>query len=606
MLLVILLIVFVSINVVSASENVTESPVISNVVLNSSDANLLGDNLTYNATLNYNNNTPVVNQKLIFSVNGINYTRTTNLMGSAFLNINLDDGIYPISTIYKDANNDELINMNTIYVSHNKGTLIKGNLTGSEIQKIIDNANAGDSLIFAGSSYKDVSINVNKPLKLISIVKSIFNGKSKVPVIKVNSDNVTISNFVISSGSQGIILDGVKNVTITYNEIINNVWGIYLIDSANTNISFNTFNNNYDGIYFGENVVGTQIISNYMSGSENSAVNFDKSGSHTNMSYNVLEYNENGILFDMDGDDDINIQFNSIQRNYENGINFGENYRKTSDDSVLGIANNSIVYNSGFNLLARDSGYLNINIKDNYVASDNPRFNGVCEKIKFKKFHMKVTQLNGNQLSVSVDGIKTDTILRVSYNGGKNWNTVGLANGQATLKISNDDGKVTFDYYGENQNENYNYQMENYDPNAPEPVTPTNPDNPTPTDSSGDSGGNGTDVNRGEQTEGNGTASNPNSGSSQPQNVADSNNAISSQSTESSSSQTASQAVSSDSSSQSVSKQADTNKVVKLLSIDEEVVRIAGLSFIVLLVIAVIGLYYRDDVEYMLNKRNGR
>ena len=594
------MIVFISINAVSANENATDVPLVSEVILNTTDADLIGDGLQYNATLNSVNGTPLTNQSLIFSINGINYTRTTNLEGIAFLNINLIDGIYPISTTFIDGQGNELINNNTIYVCHTQGTLIKDNLSGSEIQKIIDSANAGDSLIFAGDTYNGVSITVDKPLNVISIVKSQFIGNSRSPVIRVNCDNVNISNLVISSGSEGIMLNNANNVTISYNDIINNYRGIHLKNSSNTNIFGNSFKNNYDGIYFDEDVVGTKIISNYMAGSKNNAIYFDKSGSHTNISYNILEYNENGIFFDMVGDEDITIQFNSIQRNYDNGMAFGANYRKTDEENgVLGISNNSIIYNKGFNILARDSGYRNINIGDNYVASDNPSFNGVCERVKFNKFHMTVSQINGNTLSVNVGGIKTDTILRVSYNGGKNWNTISVVNGQATLDISNDDGKVMFDYYGES-NDNYEYQMVDYVSPTQNPVTPTNPDNLKPSDSTNPSG-----KSQGETTEGNGTASNPSSGSSQPQsNVANSNNPIndvSSQSAESSSSQAASQAVSSDGASQSESK----DSVAKVLSIDEEVVRIAGLSFIVLLIIAVIGLYYRDDVEYMLNKRNG-
>ena len=634
-ILIAVLIVFISINVVSADENATESPLISQVVLNTSDADLLGDNLQYNATISSVNNTPLDNQTVIFSVNGMNYSRITDVNGTAFLNIRLNDGIYSISTIFRDANNEELINNNTIYVSHAEGTLIKDNLSGSEIQKIIDGANPGDSLIFAGDTYNDVAIDVNKSLNIISIVKSAFNGNRNAPVIRVSSNNVKISNFVISSGSEGIRLNNVDNVTISYNDIVDNYRGIYLKNSSNTNISANSFKNNYDGIYFDEDVVGTQIISNYMSHSENNAVYFAKSGSNTNMSYNILEYNENGIFFDMDGDENINIQSNSIQRNKDNGIYFGENYRKTNETGVLGISDNSIVYNKGFNILARDSIYMNIGIGDNYVASDNPRFNGVCEKIKFNKYHMTVNQGNGNTLSVNVEGISTDTILRVSYNGGRNWQTVNLVNGQATLDVSNGDGNVVFDYYGEHNNNYYNDQIPTYVPPTPDtPVVPEVPDTPTPVtpdipevpdtptpvtpgessqgngNASGQStvDGKGNVPSQSEAVQGNGTTSSPNSGSSQPQsNVANSNNAIedvSSQSAESSSSQAASQAVSSDSASQSSSEANSKESVAKVLSIDEEVVRIAGLSFIVLLIIAVIGLYYRDDVEYMLNKRN--
>ena len=530
------------------------------------------------------------------------------------MDINLNNGIYQISTIYEDSSKHQLINNNTIYVCNSEGTLIKDNLSGSEIQKIIDNANSGDTLIFAGSSYYDVAIDVNKSLNIISIVKSVFNGNSNKPVIKVSSNNVKISDLVISGGSEGIFLDNVRDVEISYNNITNNYNGIYLRNSNNTNVSNNNLLNCYNGIYFDENVFGTQILSNYISKSKNDAVSFVKSGSSTNMAYNILERNENGIFVDMVGDEDLNIELNTIQRNDGNGIYFGKNYRKSDDESgVINIANNSIVYNKEFNILGRDSIYLKIDLKTNWIASDNSRFNGVCEKIKFQKYHLNVQQVNSNTLSLSVDGIKTDSMLRVSYNGGKNWQTVTLVDGKANIAISNADGNVVFDYY--ETNSEYQYQLENYVP--PTPVVPTNPYTPVnpgnPQENPSDSTGNGNSTGRQEQIEGNGTTSNPDSGSSQGQRqsgVDNSNNAIedaSSQSSESYSSQSASQTVSSDSDSQSASNSvSDSKSVAKSLNIDEEVVRIAGMGFIILLIIVVIVVYYMDDVKFMLNRKNGQ
>lgn len=641
MLLISILIVLISVNFVSAEDNTTNSPTVSDVILNTSDMDLLGDNLVYNASVNSLNNASLENQTVIFCVNGINYTKLTDVNGNAFLNITLNNGIYPIYTTFIDANNDKIVNNNTIYVSNVEGTLIKDNLSGSEIQKIIDDANDGDTLIFAGSNYNDVSVNVNKSLNIISIVKSTFKGNNNNPVIKVTADNVNISDLVISSASIGILIDNANNAAVSSNSIVNSDEGIcvlnsndtlifnnnisksnrgiYLKNSLNTNISYNNLLNNYDGIYFDSDVRETQIYSNYISKSQNNAVNFAKSGANTNMTYNILERNENGVFVDMDGDDNLNIEYNTIQRNNVNGIYFGENYRKTNESNTLNIGNNSIVYNTEFNILARDSIYTSINLNKNWIASDNPRFDGVCSKVKFPKYHLNVNQIDGNTLFVSVDGIKASTVLKVSYNGGKNWQSVNLVNGQASLAVSNGDGKVMFDYFEENTN--YQYQLEDYVAPVPEnpvepsdsadPVEPVTPITPETNDSP-QSNGNGTDS-RSEKIEGNGTATNPNSGSPQGQsvtNVDNSNNAIeevSSQSSESSSSQPASQAVSSTSNPQSVSKQVSdpSESIAKVLNVDEEVVRIAGMGFILLLIIAVIAVYYRDDVKYMLNRRNG-
>ena len=585
---------------------------VSDVVLNTSDADLLGDDLEYNASLKSVDNTPLINQSIIFSVNGINYTRLTNFDGFAFLDINLEDGIYPISTIYVDSNNQKLINNNTIYVSHNAGTLIKDILSGGDIQKIIDDANSGDTLIFAGSTYNDVAINVEKSLNIISIVKSVFNGNSKSPVITIKSDDVKISNLVISGGFDGIAIENSNDVEISFNDITNNYNGIYLKNSNNANISFNNLLSNYNGIYLDENVLNTQIISNYISKSENDAISLAKSGSYTTVLGNTLEKNENGIFIDMVGDDDLNIEYNTIQRNNGNGIYFGENYRKSDDLGVLNIGNNSIVYNNEFNILARDSIYQKIDLNINWIASDNPRFNGVCEKVKFKKYHMNVNQLDSNTLSISVNGIKTNSLLKYSTNGGRNWQYTTLTDGKATINVANSDGKLMFDYYEDITN--YEYQMKDYVPPTPEvpivPDVPVTPDVPTKIDDSSSSTGNGTN-NNSEQIEGNGTSTNQNSGSSQsqnPSNVDNSNNAVeqaSSQSAESSS-QSASQTVSNDNAQQSASDSTPKKSVAKSLNIDEEVVRIAGMGFILALILCVIGLYYRDDVKFMLNKRNGQ
>ena len=186
--------VFISINAVSAQDNVTTS----DVVLDTSDADLIGSDLSYNASLKTLDDSPLENQTIIFSINGVNYTKITNSDGFVFLDINLNNGIYQISTIYEDSSKYHLINNNTIYVCNSEGTLIKDNLSGSEIQKIIDNANSGDTLIFAGSSYDNVAIDVNKSLNIISIVKSVFNGNSN----KVNvgeSATFTDTNGVLAS-----------------------------------------------------------------------------------------------------------------------------------------------------------------------------------------------------------------------------------------------------------------------------------------------------------------------------------------------------------------------------------------------------------------------
>lgn len=78
----------VLVNVVSSK--VTPSLVVDNLT------KILGTNVPLKARLVYNNN-PIQNKTVIFKVNGVDYTRTTNIDGEVSLNINLNVGSYPVT-----------------------------------------------------------------------------------------------------------------------------------------------------------------------------------------------------------------------------------------------------------------------------------------------------------------------------------------------------------------------------------------------------------------------------------------------------------------------------------------------------------------------------
>lgn len=594
-----ILIFFITISTVSAEDNNPNS----NISLNTSDQIITPENHVYYATLQNDNNTLITNQSVIFSVNGINYTRLTDANGITFLNINLDDGVYSISTTFR-----ELTNTNKIYISPANGTIIDESLSNSQIQKIIDESDNEATLIFTGKNYENIALTINKSLNIISIVKSTLTGTANNPVIKItaNGRNSNISNIIIKNGDIGILIDSADNVGILNNEIINNVNGIYIVNSNNTIISKNTISNNNNGIYFDSNVLNTNIIGNVITDSKNNGISLSKSGSHTNISSNVINSNYNGILIDMDGDKDLNIVSNTIEWN-ENGINFGENYRKTNESGILNIYQNAIVYNEDFNILGRESIYNSISLRENYLASTDPTQTRVCNKIKFQKLSLNINQINGNTIRVSVPGMNTDFSLGVSYNNGKNWEYITIKGGEGDISVSNADGNLIFDYF--DSLTQMVYQLIDYvapTPTTPETHSDNNNENPvtnnnTNTESNGNGNGASNDMNSNEIT--NGTSS-----SSSNNGITSANNDVSSDvSTDvesaSSTNEAAPQAESS--ASASASEPSSVSKsIAKTLNIDEEVVKIAGLGLIILLIIAIIGIYYRDDIKYMLNNRN--
>lgn len=210
-----ILILFLTINIVAAedsnnatvdvanesqAENVVLQDIeIDYVQLNTSDASVFSKDEAYNATLTYDDGTPVFNKTITFDINGVKYNRVTDNHGVASLNIRLNQGTYVISTSFTDSYDRILSNNNYVYVSDVKGTIIPEGLSNIEIQKVIDSANAGDNIIFAGKNYDNVSLTIsNNPVNIYSSVKSTLNGEiPKAQFLQLNHLKLQELLFII-------------------------------------------------------------------------------------------------------------------------------------------------------------------------------------------------------------------------------------------------------------------------------------------------------------------------------------------------------------------------------------------------------------------------
>ena len=135
-----ILILFLAINIVAAEDSdnavdnahpasqvenvVLHNIEIDNVRLNTSDVPVFSKTESYNATLSYDDGTPVFNKTITFDINGVKYNRVTNNQGVASLNICLNQGTYVISTSFTDSYDRILTHYNYVYVSDVKGTVI--------------------------------------------------------------------------------------------------------------------------------------------------------------------------------------------------------------------------------------------------------------------------------------------------------------------------------------------------------------------------------------------------------------------------------------------------------------------------------------------------
>ena len=616
MFFILILIILLAIGSVSA-ENISDvkNTSVDDVILDTYDASIFEKGYSYNATLSDINNNALPNRSLIFTLNGVNYTKITNSEGVGSLSINLETGVYPVSVSFTDSSGNRLVNNNTLYVSDIKGTVITGEMTNAQIQSVLDSANDGDTIIFQASSYENISLVVSKhPLNIISIMKSTLTGNGITPVFTLTASGTNISNLAISNGLYAVHINGADNVGISNNNLEGNVNGIkvenannanifnntilnsqnnsiHILNSQNTNITYNYINNTNEGIYFDSNVGNTNVEYNFITQAKDYAVYLDKSGADTSIQYNIISRNENGINVDCNGDENLIINYNTIEWSSNVGLNFGENYRKTNENRIADISFNSILYNSNFNILGRYSIYNSLPIGDNWIAATNPTQTRVCEKIKFNKIALNVEQKDANTLLLSVDGIVTPFDFRVSYDGGATRQLVTFNDGKATIHVANDDGNVVMQYYGDYTA--YRYQLSNYTPYVASNLPETPKETPK------------------ENSRTNSTVPNQQTARSMPAQasfgISDSGNAVSGADISQTITGTDSIATQKDSQSESAGSPAgeQSHSVVKSINLDgEDTVKVSGIGLILLVIIAIIGLYYGRDIKFMLNQRN--
>lgn len=249
-----------------------------------------------------------------------------------------------------------------------------GNGDYISIQKAIDDANPGDSIIVLPGTYTE-NLLVYKPLSIVSESgnpddTTILSADEDDDVIHVTADNVTICGFNITRVDQsyienefpdyyysGIFLDNVRDCLVIKNNFSYNHMGIFLDSSLNNTISNNSAFLNGGGISLSssnENIVA-----------HNNAFS-DVTGIHLSMSYdnkllsnNIESCINNGVSFS----DSLNttVTENNI-KNCDNGIRIGfGSYNST-------LANNTVTLNNcSFYLYYSD----HLTISDNIVSGNN-------------------------------------------------------------------------------------------------------------------------------------------------------------------------------------------------------------------------------------------
>ena len=487
---------------------------------------------------------------------------------------------------------------------------IKGN--SASLSKIIgfNIEGNGDGIEINGADY--VTVYNNK-------ITTKGNG-----IVSLNTKYLNITkNNIVKNSKSGIVIGNSDNSYIFNNKINNNGNnGIEIAKSSKTYIHGNTISNNgLNGIYTSNKVNGFSynegpqnlyISKNSIKSNGRDGIYINVAGDNIRITGNTISNNEdNGISLAKIGNN--LIQSNSIEEN-RYGIKFLDSYVKPKNQD---ISYNAIVNNMYKQLDAKDTYYQDngnfLDVGNNWYGD----YGFVCPKIKTNNLKFVVKQVGKNTFTAifydskgNVASLLPDRIL--SYNNGGESFSMTISGGMSVFNIDASDGdivKASVDM--SDRNNVYDYKINSDVSKYVNGQTPTYfyPNLPN-YQLFEDIGGNGEGF-------GEGIGGNSNGGNGQyGNNKGSSNNANSTHNQKSTPGKNA------DNNINDILQNYETNNfnspegasasngnsqkqsVVKQILLDEDdIFKVAGISFIVAIMILTIGFYYRDDIKELNSKR---
>ncbi len=122
----------------------------------------------------------------------------------------------------------------------------------STIQKAVDAANPGDTILVASGIYYENVVIYKDNLTLLgeSPNTTFIDGGAIGEVVYITASNIYISGFTMQHGYCGVYIDHASNISLIGNIITDNAeYGVYLDWSANNNLRENIIRNNWRGIF---------------------------------------------------------------------------------------------------------------------------------------------------------------------------------------------------------------------------------------------------------------------------------------------------------------------------------------------------------------------
>ncbi len=209
----------------------------------------------------------------------------------------------------------------------------------NHIQKAIDKAHKGDTLVVHTGLYKEHDITVGKKLVIIGVGFPKVDGENKYQVFLITTDSVILKGFQVQNIGQASITDmagikvtNAKNVTLQNNRLINNTFGIFLQNSTFCNILNNIIHCDYKDELNGGNGIHAWKCD------------------HLNISGNAISGHRDGIYFEFVTESTITA--NTSSENLRYGLHFmfshNDTYtQNTFKDNGAGVA---VMYSKGVHM----------------------------------------------------------------------------------------------------------------------------------------------------------------------------------------------------------------------------------------------------------------
>ena len=412
--------------------------------------------------------------------------------------------------------NDEVVNND---FSNGTSYSVTSDLSNNEIQTMINGASNGDTFEFKSKKYDNISLIIDKQLKIVSNKNSTVNvdtslsqqakdlgisntfgfyftqnssgsilsgfniiaGNADYAVILDKSSNTVVENNTISKAVNNVLVKNASNVQINKNYIhdaVNNSLQVQDINNIlifNNTIAFNGRSGIETSNMFDSLIDWNEVYHNAFNG-----VSMYNKSSHNNVTYNHVYENTNGIYLNAQSYGDTflynTLEYNRLDPDSElggfetgNGFLFGEDF-ETSKKQLPDISYNALIHNENFQAKNNPSKE-QFKLGPNYFDSNDGEHTFICPMLLAKILKMDFTSVsNGIGVQIYEDGQPVNDFAffdqKISVDG-KEY-TVEIQNGKGVIETDSSQGHVVEVKHGEKVPDYRKENVEKYTPSSDE------------------------------------------------------------------------------------------------------------------------------------------